>query len=99
MKYKVEYSKEFQRSLKKLDDYTKRLLLGWINSNLVNTDNPFLYGKRLKGNLKDNWRYRVGDYRIIAEIQNDKMIILLVNIGHRRNIYVVHEDYEEYSLI
>ena len=98
MKYKVEYSKRFQKDLNKFDRYTKKLLIGWINTHLADADNPFLYGKELKGNLKGKWRYRVGDYRIIAEIQNDNMIILLVNIGHRRNVYIVHEDEEDYEM-
>lgn len=98
MRYKVEFSKEALKKVKKMDDYTRTLIYNWIEKNIDNTENPSLHGKELKGNLKGKWRYRVGDYRIIAEVQNDKMIILIVNIGHRRNIYMVHEDEEEYRV-
>lgn len=99
MRYKVEFTKDVLKKLKKMDNYTRTLIYNWIEKNIDNCENPYLYGKELTGEFKGKWRYRVGDYRIIAEIQNDKMIVLLVNIGHRRNIYVVHEDYQEYSLI
>ena len=55
--------------------------------NLENTDDPKRFGRALKGNLKDYWRYRVGDYRIIGEINNNEIKILRINIGHRKDIY------------
>jgi len=55
--------------------------------NLENTNNPRIYGKSLKGNLRDYWRYRVGNHRIIAEINDIEVKILIINVGHRKDIY------------
>lgn len=87
MIFKVEYSKGAHKQLKKMDPYTRTMLLSWITNNLVDCEEPFIHGKELTGNLKGQWRYRVGSYRIITEIQEDKLIILVLNIGHRKDIY------------
>ncbi len=54
---------------------------------LVGIDNPKIHGKALKGNLRGYWRYRIGDYRIITEINDDEIKIIVVGIGHRKDIY------------
>lgn len=87
MKYTVEYTKRAIKQLKKLDKQTSALLLGWIEKNLVDCDNPRQFGKGLTANHKGEWRYRIGDYRLVADIQDDKIVILILNIGHRRDIY------------
>lgn len=87
MKYTVEYTKRAIKQLKKLDKQTSALLLGWIEKNLVDCDNPRQFGKGLTANRKGEWRYRIGDYRLVADIQDDKIVILILNIGHRSDIY------------
>ena len=87
MKYTVEYTKQAVRDLKKLDRPTAALILGWIEKNLVGCDNPRIHGKGLTANRSGQWRYRVGDYRILANIQDDKVLILILATGHRREIY------------
>ena len=87
MIYHVEFDKTVYKSLSKLDKYTSKMLLNWIDSKLEGCDNPRLHGKPLSSNLSGLWRYRVGDYRIIAKIEDDKVLILIVSIGHRREIY------------
>lgn len=87
MKYSVVFSKEALKDLKKLDKPTAALILGWIRKNLDGCENARLHGKSLTANLSGKWRYRVGDYRLLAEIQDDKVVILLLRIGHRSEIY------------
>lgn len=87
MSYKVEYSKNAQKQIRKMDQYTKVLLMNWITKNLVDCDDPREHGKQLKGNLKNQWRYRVGNYRILCEIEDERLIILVINVGHRKEIY------------
>lgn len=87
MKYKVEYTEQAVKQLKKLDKHTAALIYGWIDKNLVDCENPRLHGKGLTASRSGQWRYRIGDYRLIAEIQDEKITILLLNIGHRREIY------------
>jgi len=87
MSYTVEYSSNARKFIKKLDQYTKALLKNWINKNLEGCTNPFQHGKPLTADKKGLWRYRVGDYRLICDVQQDKVIIIIVEIGHRRDIY------------
>lgn len=89
MRYKVEFTQRALKDLKKLDRPTAALIVGWIRKNLENCENPRLYGKALTANRSGQWRYRVGDYRLLAQIEDDKIIILILNIGHRREIYKV----------
>lgn len=87
MTYKVIYSKNALKKLKKLNNHSKFYILSWIEKNLEGTSDPYEKGKALKGKFAASIRYRVGDYRIITDIQGDKLIILVVNIGHRKDIY------------
>lgn len=87
MKYSVEYTLQAVKQLKKPDVYTRKLILSWIEKNLVDCEDPRIHGKSLTANRSGQWRYRIGDYRIIAQIQDDKVLILILEVGHRREIY------------
>ena len=87
MSYSVSISKPALKALKKMDKSNAAAILSWIKKNLEGTDNPYKQGKRLKGNLSQFWRYRVGDYRILCSIEDGKLIIIVVAVGHRREIY------------
>ena len=87
MTYHVEFTRSALKQLKKLDKPTAALILGWIRKNLENCENPRIHGKSLTGNRSGQWRYRVGDYRIITEIEDDRVLILVLHIGHRKSIY------------
>ena len=87
MIYELKYEARAVKQIKKLDPATRKLIKSWIEKNLLNTDNPRQHGKGLTGNLSQYWRYRVGDYRILAEINDAEIIIIIVEIGHRRDIF------------
>ena len=87
MSYTVEFTEKALKDLKKLDRHTAALILGWIRKNLENCENPRLHGKGLTANKSGQWRYRIGDYRLLAEIEDNKIRILILNIGHRREVY------------
>ena len=87
MNYHVEFTERARRELKKLDRYTAAMLMGWIRKNLEGCTDPRQHGKGLTANRSDEWRYRVGDYRLLAEIQDDKILILILHVGHRNEIY------------
>lgn len=87
MTYKVEYTEQAIKELRKIDKHTQFFILAWIEKNLVDCENPRQHGKGLTANSSGLWRYRVGDYRIIAEIEDDKVIILVLTVGHRREVY------------
>lgn len=85
--YKVRMTESVVKVLKKMDPQTVRIIKNWILKNLVDTPDPRQRGKALTGNLSGVWRYRVGDYRLFAEINDREVIIFIFEIGHRRDIY------------
>ncbi len=87
MTYHVEFTKEALKTLKKLDKHTALFITSWIRKNLENCTDPRAHGKGLTASRSGQWHYRVGDYRLIADIQDDRILILILNIGHRRDIY------------
>lgn len=87
MKYSVETTSKFDKEFKKLDKYTKRMIKSWIEKNLVDCEDPRQHGKGLTANHSGQWRYRIGDYRLICLIEEDKLVITALNIGHRREVY------------
>ncbi len=87
MHYRVKFSESAVKQIKKLDQQTAKLIKNWILKNLVDTDNPRLHGKALTGKLRGVWSYRVGDYRLFAEFTDDVMVILIFEVGHRREVY------------
>lgn len=86
-KYKVNYTPHAIKQLMKLDKHTRKLIYAWIDKNLQGCTNPRVHGKGLTANRTGQWRYRVGDYRLICEIEDEKITILVLEVGHRRNIY------------
>lgn len=87
MSYKVEVTQKFEKEFKKLDRYTQKMIKSWIEKNLIGCSNPRQHGKGLTANRSGQWRYRIGDYRLICAIQDDELIILALTVGHRKEIY------------
>ncbi len=85
--YRVETTPRFDREFKKLDRYTQRMLKAWIEKHLIDCTDPRQTGKGLVANRSGQWRYRIGDYRMICLIEDDRLVILALSIGHRRDIY------------
>lgn len=85
--YKVVFSKDALKQLKKLDKSVAALIVGWIRKNLENCSDPRAHGKGLTANRSGQWRYRVGDYRILANINDAEITILVISVGHRRDVY------------
>lgn len=87
MRYSIETTPRFDKQFKKLDRYTQKIILAWINKNLEGCDNPRSHGKGLTANRSGQWRYRIGDYRLICEIEDNRLVILALSIGHRKEVY------------
>jgi mRNA interferase RelE/StbE len=85
--YKVEYTEKALKILKKMNKQAARLIVSWIEKNLQNCEDPRVHGKALAADMRGKWRYRIGDYRLIANIADEKITILILNIGHRKDIY------------
>ena len=86
-KWEIRFSEEALKQLKKLDKYTITLIDSWIRKHLEDCEDPRAFGKPLVANHKGKWRYRIGDYRILCEIKENILLILIIKIGHRREVY------------
>ena len=84
--YEVRFSKSALKDLQRLDKFTRAMLFNWIEKRLDGCENPRVLGKALTANHKGKWRYRVGDCRIICKIDDGEIVILVLEIGHRRDI-------------
>lgn len=87
MSFRVVFTETAKKQLKKMDRCTASLILGWLRKNIEGCADPRRHGKGLSANRSGQWRYRVGDYRILAEIQDEKVVVLVLGIGHRKEIY------------
>ena len=81
------YSAQARKDFKRLDPPVARLLYAWLSKNIEGCDNPRAHGKALSGNRAGQWRYRIGSHRIICQIQDDAVIVLVLTVGHRKNVY------------
>ncbi len=88
MKYRIITTDKFDKAFKKLDRQTQKIIKTWIEKNLVGCENPRVHGKGLTANRSGQWRYRVGDYRILADIQDNELVLVFVDMGHRSRIYL-----------
>ncbi len=87
MDWKISFERKAEKQLDKLDRETRLQITSYLFQRVAVEPDPRLLGKALTGNLKGYWRYRVGDYRIICEIENHELLILVIEVGHRREIY------------
>ena len=84
MTYKIVPTPKFAKNFKKLDPFVRKQIKSYLNRV---TDNPRTKGKALVANRTGQWRYRIGAYRVIVNIQDNELIILALEVGHRRDIY------------
>ena len=85
-RWEVEYSERARRVLDKLDKPVKERIEAYLDS-LPDVPDPRDRGKPLSGNRAGQWRYRIGDYRAICEFRDNILVILVLEIGHRREVY------------
>lgn len=87
MSWAYSFEASALKELKKLGPQAAREILGFLDGRIAGTEDPRTFGKALKGDLKGLWRYRVSDYRLICSIQDQRLIVLVLKVGHRRDIY------------
>lgn len=85
--YELKYSKRFIRQIKKMDKFVQKNIMNWLDTHIQNKDNPKMFGKPLVGNHKDKWSYRIGNYRVLCVIEDDSLIVLALEVGHRNKVY------------
>ena len=87
MAWNVEISPPAKRQLEKLDKAVARRISRFLYERVRHLDDPRQIGEPLQGTLSEFWRYRVGDYRIICSLEHDRLVVLVLRIGHRKEIY------------
>jgi mRNA interferase RelE/StbE len=83
----IEYTDVARTQLRKLDKAAARRILNYMDERIARLDDPRSAGKALRGPLGDFWRYRVGEYRIICELHDQTLRVLVVRIGNRKDVY------------
>lgn len=87
MSYKIEFLEDALKTLRKMDSTNRKQILKYLSQVLSRVDDPRLLGKPLTGNYSGFWRYRTGHFRIICKIDDDELIVLVVKVAHRKEIY------------
>ena len=88
MVWTVEVSDFAEKQLRKLDRPIQRRLIDWLEDRIDGCKNPRHFGEPLRGEMAGLWRYRIGDFRFVCEIQDQQLVVLALAVGHRREIYL-----------
>ena len=83
----LRFSKKADKKLAKIDPGVRKVLISWLLKRIDGCENPRAHGKSLVGDKSNIWRYRVGNYRILCEIFDDDLVVLAIEVGHRRDVY------------
>jgi mRNA interferase RelE/StbE len=87
MAWKVEISRLAQKQLDDLDVTVSRRIVKFLRERIEKLDDPRQIGDPLSGPLRDYWRYRVGDYRVVCLLEHERLVVLVLRVGHRSEIY------------
>ena len=90
MAWQIEFEREAKKELARLDRSAQADIMKYLKNRIAGNDDPRRFGAPLRSNLSGLWKYRVGAYRIIAEIQDHRITVVVVRIGHRSRVYGGH---------
>jgi mRNA interferase RelE/StbE len=85
--WRIEITRTAEKQIQKLNRTAQEAILRFLRERVQPTDNPRQWGKPLHGDKGGLWRYRVGDYRLICDIQDERITVLVVRVGHRKDVY------------
>lgn len=85
--WKVEFDDRARRELRKLDAKVQQAILRYLRQRIAVAEDPRRFGKPLRRNFAGLWRYRVEDYRLICRIEDERVVVLVLQVGHRRDVY------------
>lgn len=85
--WRLEYTRKARKQLEKLDRSRRDAIALWMHANVDGCENPRAHGRALVGNRSGQWRYRVGDYRVICTIEDDRLVVTAIEVGHRKGVY------------
>lgn len=87
MTWKIEWDDRARKELRKLDTPIQKEILSYLRVRISESSNPRAFGQTLSGNKAGLWRYRVGNYRIICKIEDEVLVVFVIGVGHRKEIY------------
>ena len=87
MTWTVEFDDAAAKELRKLDKQAQKDILKYLRERIATDEDPRRFGKPLSRNLAGLWRYRIRDYRLICNIEDNKLIVLILHVGHRKDVY------------
>ena len=87
MRWTYSFDERALKELKKLGRQAQREILKYLDERIATEEDPRRFGKALRGELAGLWRYRVGDYRMICSLKEGQMLVLVLRVGHRRDVY------------
>jgi mRNA interferase RelE/StbE len=87
MAWSVEFTDLMEKKLDKLDDETRRRIVRYFRQSVVQHPDPTQLAEPLKGEYAGLWRFRIGDYRVICDIQKKRLLVLALDLGHRSKVY------------
>ncbi len=87
MTWTVEFDDRAAKDLRKLDKQAQRDILRYLRERIATNEDPRRFGRPLSGNFAGLWRYRIRDYRLICNIEDDRLVVLVLHTGHRRDVY------------
>ena len=87
MVWKIEYLKSARNDVKKIDHQARRRIRDYLEKRVATLDNPRQLGKALNGQMAELWRYRIGDYRVICDLRDDSLVVLVLRIRHRSQAF------------
>lgn len=85
--WRVEFDRAAAKELRKLGEPARREILRYLRERIATAEDPRSFGKPLAGDLAGLWRYRVGDHRLVVTFEDDRLVVLVVTVGHRREVY------------
>lgn len=87
MVWQIEFDPRALKELKKLDRIAQKRIIQYLKNQIAVQTNPRIFGRPLKGDKQGLWRYRVGDYRVICNIRDSQMVVLVIKVGSRQSVY------------
>ncbi|HXZ42064.1 MAG TPA: type II toxin-antitoxin system RelE/ParE family toxin [Terriglobales bacterium] len=90
MVWTIEITRTAEKQIKRLDRVAQQAITHFLRDRLKPSENPRQWGKPLHGDKRGLWRYRVGDYRLICDIQDDRITVLVLTVGDRKDVYRSH---------
>jgi mRNA interferase RelE/StbE len=85
--WRIEFTRSAERDISWLDRKVQQRILAYLRDRVAASDNPRCLGKALVSAYAGRWRYRVGDYRVICQIEDERLLVLALRIGHRKDVY------------